>query len=227
MLLALVFSIVAYFAVNSGRWAPSGRIFVLLLAVSFLPLFLIYNVFLFPAAMDVVGIVVLNRMQRIPLYFFAAGLGVLAADTYLRRFGVSLNYRLASISAVVVAFCIAALRLSSPTVDHEVLWTKAFLPHLSRDSLVLADPLTSSDIASMTSATVLNIQFNGAVELHDLSREKAAVERFFGGDHEAARDIIKRYEPSHVVARAGGQGKRRERVQILSACKGYVRRSPL
>jgi hypothetical protein len=201
-------SLAAYTAVNFfGRTLLAGeRKFILLLAVSFLPFLLIFNPILFPVAMDVVGSVPLNRMQRIPLYYFAIGAVFFVLCSIGRRFfDLRVNYIATCSLMVVGAFFISVAKLPEPSADHITPWPKAFLPLLGRDSLVLADPVTSSDVASMTPAAVLSIRFNGAVELIDLSEEKEAISSFFAGDELNARQVIERFEPTHVVAQAGDQ----------------------
>lgn len=205
---AALFAFAAYMAVNYyGRTILiTERKFVLLLAVSFLPLLLVFNPILFPTAMGVLGIVPLNRMQRIPLHYFAMGAAFfLVAPAGKRVRGLAWNYQYIGTVVVVLSFLLAVGRIPMPSIDHQVLWTKAFLPYLSRQSLVLADPVTSSDVASMTPATVLSIRFNGAVELRDLSKEKEAIEAFFAGDQATARRVLETFEPTHVVAQAGEQ----------------------
>jgi len=186
---------------SSAKTVNGTELFALATAISFMPLALIYNPLLFPVAMDVVSAVTMNRMLRIPLFHFAAGLFIFVLMAQLAR-GRDFSRYYAGICSLVLlgAFALAIDRLGAPTLHHETLWAKEIRNLLTHEDVVLADRLASSDVASMTFASVLNIRFNGVIDLLDQQAQRTAVSAFFKGDSKAARGIVEQYRVSYVVA---------------------------
>lgn len=219
--LCLIFTFAYYGALvgsTSLRDKKDAKRVSLVAAVSFLPIFLIYNPIVFPPVMDVLSAVGLNRMQRIPLYHYTFGLIAFLVGNLTFK-GRSQRHMTVCSAAVVCSFVIAISKHDGLSINHSTLWVKEFADELSQEDVVLADQTTSSDVASMTAASVLNIRFNGVNDLVEQQKEKEAVNEFFAGDPVMAERVLSEYGVDYVIVASDEQRAAVKNYEFLSPAR--------
>jgi len=142
-----------------------------------MPLLIVFNPLLMPMVARVFSYTSVGRMLRIPFYYLAYAYGagmVLEIIWRLARLNWARNVFKASLYLAVCGIFLFAAKPGHSVIqhlnfDHQLPPITRVVDHLKPGSLVLSDPVTSTDIVEFADVYSLVIQFNGPVDLVDIS----------------------------------------------------------
>jgi hypothetical protein len=149
-----------------------------IIAASFVfSLLVVFNPFVVPFLSKVISYVGVVRLFRLPLYFL---LGTSLIYILINRFPLLLK---AKNIAVIIVFVLLIMQMWQLYSQHDVVHVYPEITEISKEidknSVVLSDPVTSSDLLVFNQMKVLCIRFNGAVDLVDIDEEKEFVSSVF------------------------------------------------
>ncbi|HBG71325.1 MAG: hypothetical protein A2W93_01585 [Bacteroidetes bacterium GWF2_43_63] len=203
MLLALA---ATFYLLFRSRKADANRLMINFVASGFLAAFLIvFNPFVVPWLSDLISYVAIIRMLRMPMYFLMGGLVLSMIYKYLLnkypQLFTAWKQRLAAVLLVLIFTGSVLLKVSAGTSQHELPLVFELKNIIQENSVVLSDPLTSTDIAEFHKIHSLVIQFNGAVDLVDMEDCKRDVDRLLNDSISAgeASAIIGKHDVDFVV----------------------------
>jgi len=211
--LLVLFSIVSIvvilvFSIKTGL----NKRFVLLLSSSFLvPVFIIYNPFIVPFLGKIISFVAIGRMLRIPLYFLLCGIMIFLLFKGLNKY-LKINSNRLFKSIVVLWLLVISLNIFFNTqykgFRHE-LSEIALLSnkYLKGGSILISDLQTSTDVVTFMDVKSVAIQFNGAVDLIDISNERKDITKLMIAlkqketiiSHSVYMNVLKDYNIDYVI----------------------------
>lgn len=202
----LAFLLVVYLVLRL-RKLNSERLLILFVASGFFATVLIvFNPFVVPWLSKIISYVAIIRMLRMPMYFILAGLILALIFAWLEKKNrVFEQSKLKMVILIVfasVAFLVASIRVLKKNPHHELPLIYELRSIIVENSVVLSDPLTSTDIAEFQKVNTVVIQFNGAADLVDINKEKEDVSYLLNDsifDKKEAFRILDEYNVDYVV----------------------------
>jgi len=209
MLAGLVIAVIAvYRVIRSHTINPPLK--EILLGVSFLvPLLVVFNPLLMPIVSSIFSYTSVGRMLRIPLYYlaYAYGVGIIfdVASKFIKtdwaRRVFKVNFYLVMCSAFLFVAKPGYSMFKKLSFYHQLPSIVRVVDHLKPGSLVLSDPLTSTDIVEFADVYSLVIQFNGPIDLVDIRAGRRVVDQVFrqGLPLAVVREILEKEGIDYIV----------------------------
>jgi len=182
---------------------------MLLGAGFFVPLLVVFNPVLMPAVAKIFSYTSVGRMLRIPVYYLAYAYGVEVVFAPTAKFIKNDRAQRAFKVSGYLIVCSMFLFVATPGYSvfqklsfyHQLPPIVRVVDHLKPGSLVLSDPLTSTDIVEFADVYTLVMQFNGPVDLVDITAGRRVVDEVF---HQtlsltAVTEILKKEEIDYIV----------------------------
>jgi hypothetical protein len=182
MWIGFALSIVAFIYVFIKRNSNYYMLSLLAASSFILPAIIIFNPFFVPFLAKIISYVAIVRMFRMPLYFLVLALFLSAVVHKVKRnFFYIIHISLTFIILVSMLY-FTIENFNRNGIGHKNQEIVEIIGYISEGSIVLSDKLTSTDISSYRYSRHLVIQFNGAIDLFDISKEKEDVQKVFNGE---------------------------------------------
>lgn len=185
MLIGLAIAIIAIYHALRAQTSTLPLVEIMLGTSFIIPFLIVYNPIVMPLIASVFSYTSVGRMLRIPLYYLAYGYGMVALfDGIKGLIKMNRSYRAFKVS-IYLAVSGIFLFIAQPgysvfqqlKFDHQMLPITRMVSYLKPGSLVLSDVLTSTDIVEFADVYTLVLQFNGPVDLVDISAGRQVVDQ--------------------------------------------------
>jgi hypothetical protein len=178
----------------------------LVLAASFIfSLLIIYNPILVPFLGKTISFVAINRMQRAPLFFILIGFIIYYSYCFIKKRTTHKVFNTlkitSAVSILLIAIIVSLIKVKDNNIHHEMPLVSEFNSILEENSIILSDPLTSTDIVEFIDVTTVVIQFNGAADLINIDSEKADVDKILNQEItvKEAKNILIKYNIDYII----------------------------
>lgn len=173
------------------------------------PILIVYNPLLVPFLGEKISYVALVRMLRLPMYFLLfAYLIFILFSVINNRFKSSKLFPITIFAILSIITYYVVLKKDLKSKNHEILESASIAQkYIKPNTIVLSDKLSSSDIVSFLDVKTVLIQFNGAVDLIDISGENKDVAKILVPKNdnveekksfEAYIEVLEKYKVDYV-----------------------------
>ncbi len=201
MIYTLFFSLFLFLLKTKFTIKNEFLILTLVSTVS-IPYLITYNPLVVPYLAPYISYVPIGRMARTPLYYLALGVHIYIIYSIFQNYfkNSKIIYTIFVYVLVAIAIFLTACNTKHGNFMHNKLDNFYLGKLLNKDSTILSDLITSSDIVSFHKANAVVIKFNGT-DIYNIESEKYDIHKVINvnlNKHEL-ESILSKYNVDYVI----------------------------